>query len=146
MKKFESMEQAWRYINLTFGKFEKDEQRTERAGYSVYRNEEDSSFYICDLNDRLELNYANGKSENYWIDKYTNILFFVETIKTGYIREFEYHNELIRDIRFWWASGEEYSEIEQKIEKTIDYLLSIDYGDINVEFIYSGLKFTIKHI
>lgn len=145
MRKFESMDKAWHYVNLCYGKFEKDEDSTDRAGYPIYRNVENSAFYVCDLNDRLELNYANGKSENYWIDKYANIHFFVEVVQTGYIREFEYHDELIRDIRFWWASGKGDSEIEQKIEKTVDYLLSIDY-DVNVEFIWSGLKFTIKHI
>lgn len=147
MKKFESMEKAWSYVKLSYGKFEKDENSTEREGYAVYRNVDDPAFYICDLNERLKLNYANGKIENCWIDKYANIRFFVEAVQTGFVREFEYHDELIQEIRFWWSGGVKFDNgIEDKIEKTIEYLLSIDDYSTMVEFEYSGLKFTIKHV
>ena len=41
----------------------------KNAGYPIHRScDPESGAYICDLNDRLELNYDDGRSENIWIE------------------------------------------------------------------------------
>lgn len=45
--------------------FELNKVISERAGYSVYSTE--SGSYVCDLEDRIEVNFANGLSKNIWI-------------------------------------------------------------------------------
>lgn len=39
--------------------------KSNRAGYSIYTCE--SGSYVCDLGDRIEVNFANGLSKNIWI-------------------------------------------------------------------------------
>ena len=46
-----------------------DERSTERAGYPIYRSEEEYYSYICDLGCRLELNLASGDTVNYYWQK-----------------------------------------------------------------------------
>ena len=50
------------------GAYELDREATKNAGYNVYRSTKEYYDYVCDLETRLEINYANGKSENIWID------------------------------------------------------------------------------
>ena len=38
---------------------------SERAGYPIYTC--DSGSYVCDLEDRIEINFANGLTKNIWI-------------------------------------------------------------------------------
>lgn len=45
--------------------FELNKVISERAGYPVYSTE--SGSYVCDLEDRIEINFANGLSKNIWI-------------------------------------------------------------------------------
>lgn len=45
--------------------FELNKAISERAGYSVYSTE--SGTYICDLEDRLEINFKNSYTKNMWI-------------------------------------------------------------------------------
>lgn len=64
-----STQEAWNMANEIFPTdYEKDEASSQRAGYPVYRStaEEHYYFYICDLNDRLEVN-MDGRSINIWI-------------------------------------------------------------------------------
>ncbi|MCI8365846.1 MAG: hypothetical protein HFG34_13005 [Eubacterium sp.] len=51
----------------------KDYEATERAGYDIYRDYNEYYNYICILGDRLEVNLANGKSINIWIEQPENI-------------------------------------------------------------------------
>ena len=43
-----------------------DKVSTERAGYLIYRSEEEYYTYFCDLGCRIELNLANGDTVNYF--------------------------------------------------------------------------------
>lgn len=44
----------------------KDNDLSKRAGYPVYLA--DSGAYICDLDTRLEVNFADGSAKNIWIN------------------------------------------------------------------------------
>ena len=47
----------------------RDVERSVGAGYPIYNSSDpETKDYICDLNDRLELNYGDGRSENIWIE------------------------------------------------------------------------------
>ena len=50
------------------GNFALDPDSEQRAGYKIYRDEEDYYTYICDLNDRLEYN-SGTYSKNIWIQE-----------------------------------------------------------------------------
>lgn len=70
-----SREQAWEMANEIFPTdYEKDEGSSERAGYPIYRfrgdwcTEEFANNWISDLGNRLEVNLANGKTINIWIE------------------------------------------------------------------------------
>lgn len=69
--KVTSREQAWieaRKIFLT--DYAKDDQRSANAGYPIYHSTaEGVSAWISDLGDRLEVNLADGKSVNIWIEE-----------------------------------------------------------------------------
>ena len=43
-----------------------DEESKERAGYPIYRSEEEYYTYFCDLGCRIELNLASGETVNYF--------------------------------------------------------------------------------
>lgn len=45
--------------------FELNKVISERAGYPVYSTE--SGTYICDLEDRIEINFKNSYTKNIWI-------------------------------------------------------------------------------
>lgn len=45
--------------------FDYDSFKSERAGYPIYTC--DSNSYVCDLEDRIEINFANGLTKNIWI-------------------------------------------------------------------------------
>lgn len=45
--------------------FNYDNSKSKRAGYPIYTCE--SGAYVCDLEDRIEINFANGLSKNIWI-------------------------------------------------------------------------------
>lgn len=67
--KVATVKEAWEAADKMFPTdYQKDEESSQRAGYPIYRSTADDhySFYICDLNDRLEVN-MDGKSINIWI-------------------------------------------------------------------------------
>jgi len=66
-----SIAEAWNMVNALFPTdYTLDESSTERAGYPVYRSNTEHYDYICDLNDRLEINLKEGnKTINVWILK-----------------------------------------------------------------------------
>lgn len=75
----ESMREAWKTayeIMFAFApeatEYSKDEFSTNRAGYTIIRNDDADHyyFYICDLGDRLECN-VKGKSINVWVKEET---------------------------------------------------------------------------
>lgn len=69
--KVSTVKEAWELARRLFpSDYELDSSSIERAGYKVYKSTaEGSNARICDLNDRLELNYDNGLSENIWIEE-----------------------------------------------------------------------------
>lgn len=48
---------------------EKDEAATQRAGYPIYISTANTSEWVSDLGNRIELNMANGESVCIWIDE-----------------------------------------------------------------------------
>lgn len=64
-----NIEEAWGLADRLFPTdYEKDEERSSRAGYPIYHSTtEGMNAWISDLSNRLELNYADGKSEDIWI-------------------------------------------------------------------------------
>lgn len=67
--KVATVKEAWEAAARMFPTdYRKDEESSKRAGYPIYRStaEDHYNSYICDLNDRLEVN-MNGKSTNIWI-------------------------------------------------------------------------------
>lgn len=70
--KVTTVKEAWNMASRIFPyDYVLDEQRSERAGYKIYMSTTfpDGYAWICDLGDRLELNYSNGSSENIWIEE-----------------------------------------------------------------------------
>lgn len=76
MMKAASIEQAWEMANEIFPTdYEKAEYASSRAGYDVYmkngdraQSAEEVTNWISDLGNRLEINLANGKTINIWIE------------------------------------------------------------------------------
>ncbi len=72
MLKVKNMAEAWELANQIFPTdYEKDEERSLRAGYPIYGSTAEGRHYdyICDLNDRLEINLADGnRTVNIWIE------------------------------------------------------------------------------
>lgn len=68
--KVSSVKEAWELANRLFPTdYEKDEERSIRAGYPIfYSTANGVDAWISDLGNRLELNYADGKLENIWIE------------------------------------------------------------------------------
>ena len=48
--------------------FSYDSFKSERAGYPIYTC--NSGSYVCDLEDRIEINFANGLTKNIWFMEY----------------------------------------------------------------------------
>ena len=59
--KVKNIQQAWNEAdNLIPNDYMKDCEASERAGYSIYRSTVEYYDYICDLGDRLEVNFASA--------------------------------------------------------------------------------------
>lgn len=63
---------AWKLVQALCPDWdiEKDTQSSERAGYSIYRDTKNFYNYICDLGDRLEINYDDNTTTNIRIEVY----------------------------------------------------------------------------
>ena len=63
---------AWKIVTLfsyDCVDFVYDSMRSERAGYPIFTDQdEDAMTYVCDLGNRLEINFYDGSSQNIWID------------------------------------------------------------------------------
>ena len=61
---------AWQIVDDIFPTdYSEDTQSSERAGYKVYRSNIEHYNYICDLGNRIEVNFANGETVNIWIEE-----------------------------------------------------------------------------
>lgn len=71
MIKVDSRKEAWELANRLFPEYyERNEVISKNTGYPVYTStKKGSAAYISDLNDRLELNYDDGRHENIWIEE-----------------------------------------------------------------------------
>ena len=68
--KARNITEAWKiaYEIADEGTYSLDKTSEERAGYKIFRAEENPESRICDLGARLEVVTASGKSVNVWID------------------------------------------------------------------------------
>lgn len=67
-----SRKEAWAIVDQIFPTdYIKDEECSQRAGYPVYRSTAEGHYYdyICDLNDRFEINLSTGKTVNVWFSE-----------------------------------------------------------------------------
>lgn len=55
-------------INEMVGETVFDLQSTSTAGYTILRKADDYMTYVCNLGDRYEINFSNGKTLNIWIE------------------------------------------------------------------------------
>ena len=65
-----TMKEAWEKADEIFPTdYEKNNERSARAGYDIYESTLDScNSWISDLGNRLEVNLESGESVNIWID------------------------------------------------------------------------------
>ena len=68
-----SKEEAFKLANkLINWDYEYDTIRSRNAGYPIYHTTRNENAWISDLNQRLEINYADGSHQNIWIDDSIN--------------------------------------------------------------------------
>ena len=85
----------------------RDAEASKNAGYPIYRSRDpESNAYICDLHDRLELNYDDGRSENIWIEDRREK---GVAVTVGMYRERPVFGEVtvreVKEIKFCYAYG-----------------------------------------
>ena len=92
--KVKNIQQAWYEADrLIPNDYMKDYEASEKAGYPIYRSTINYYDYICDLNDRLEVNLANGQTVNIWIEQPNTIEEYAECeASTITIRSYENGN------------------------------------------------------
>ena len=92
--KVKNIQQAWYEADrLISNDYLKDYEASEKAGYSIYRSTINHYDYICDLGDRLEVNFANGQTVNIWIEQPNTIEEYAECeSSTITIRSYENGN------------------------------------------------------
>lgn len=68
--KFATKTEAWEYVNSIFPHdYTENTIKTKNAGYPIYdSNPGDDHGFICDLGNRLEVNFEDGRTVNVWID------------------------------------------------------------------------------
>ena len=150
--KAESIQKAWEMANQIFPTdYEKDEESSLKAGYPIYRSTADGrhNFYICDLNDRLELNLADGnRTINIWIDceEQGEDVEVKVIAKSGETRIYQTYAEYRKEFRFFLSSGKRYEDNEEHFEKIIVSLRNIGEDGAKAESHRSGLTtvFTYK--
>lgn len=130
--KAHSIQEAWNIANEIFPTdYEKDEESSNRAGYPIYRSTAEGRYYdyICDLNDRLEINLHDGnRTINVWIDKSGEQEAAAESVEAG-----KAVKELAKNI-FPLFEIEEYKEITLVVDG------SRWGGNETEKKVYEGLK------
>ena len=105
--------------------------------------------YICDLNDRLEINLKDGnKTINVWIvpEEQGADIEVTVTAKSGETRIYNTYAEFRKEFRFFLSSGNRYEDNEEHYEKIIKGLREINEDGIKTETHRNGLTtvFTYK--
>lgn len=138
--------EAWEAANKMLPTdYQKDEESSQRAGYPIYRSTavDHYNFYICDLNDRLEVN-MNGESVNIWIreEEQGEDVEVTVIVKTGETRTYTTYAAYRKDFRFFWSSGKtnEYEDgTEKHFEKIIQALRMVNEDEAKIESHRNGL-------
>lgn len=148
-----TIKEAWEAADKLFPTdYQKDEESSQRAGYSIYRSTaaDHFHFYICDLNDRLEVNLDN-ESINIWIreEEQGEDVEVTVIARSGESRTYHTYAEYRKDFRFFWSSGQEntYEDgTEKHFEKIIQALRVVNEDDAKLESHRNGLTtiFTFK--
>lgn len=77
--KVKNIQQAWNKVSELFdGDFLKDYEASKNAGYPIYRSDKEYYNYICNLEDRLEINMPNGETVNIWVEQPNTIEEYAE--------------------------------------------------------------------
>ena len=147
-----TIQEAWNLANKMFPTdYQKDEESSKRAGYPIYRSTAEGHFndYICDLNDRLEVNIAEGnQSINIWIDPEEQGEGVEVTViaKSGETKTYSTYAEFRKEFRFFLSSGNRYEDNEAHYEKIIQSLREFNEDGIKTKTHRSGLTtiFTYK--
>ena len=147
-----TIQEAWNLANKMFPTdYQKDEESSKRAGYPIYRSTAEGHFndYICDLNDRLEVNIAEGnQSINIWIDPEEQGEDVEVTViaKSGETKTYSTYAEFRKEFRFFLSSGNRYEDNEAHYEKIIQSLREFNEDGIKTKTHRSGLTtiFTYK--
>ena len=64
-----NINEAWAKVNEIFPTdYSEDVAASERAGYKIYRSSINHYDYICDLGDRLEINFSDDTTVNIWVE------------------------------------------------------------------------------
>ncbi len=150
--KVRTMEEAWAKVNEIFPTdYMKDDESSQRAGYPIYRSTAEGHYYdyICDLNDRLEVNIAEGnQSINIWVvtEEQGEDVEVTVTAESGETRVYKTYAEFRKEFRFFLSSGRRYEDNEIHYEKIIQSLREINEDGIKTETHRSGLTavFTYK--
>ena len=103
-----SAEEAWNRVNEIFPTdYAKDEDSSQRAGYPIFRSTADGHFYdyICDLNDRLEVNLSTGETVNIWIEQETE-----PEVAPEKMEALKKMSTRIQKLGFWFAGGKRKGE------------------------------------
>lgn len=138
--------EAWEAANKMLPTdYQKDEESSQRAGYPIYRSTaaDHYNFYICDLNDRLEVN-MNGESVNIWIreEEQGEDVEVTVIVKTGETRTYTTYPAYRKDFRFFWSSGQESNfedGTEKHFEKIIQALRMVNEDEAKIESHRNGL-------
>lgn len=67
----------------------------------------------------------------------------LEALKAHRVIEYESVEEFIGYARFWWASGDSYDDLENKIDRTLDYFRDVNLYNVQCTFVWSGLNITL---
>lgn len=145
-----SVEDAWKKANEIFPTdYEKDEESSQRAGYPTFRSTADGHYYdyICDLNDRLEVNLSTGETVNIWIDLDPEISSErQENVKQIAIRiqrlGFWFAEEMLK----WEETGEKRREEfeREKEENPEKVIVMLDVSENNADCMKQCLRSCVK--
>lgn len=155
--KANTIQEAWNMANKIFPTdYEKDEASSQRAGYPIYRSTAEGHHYdyICDLNDRLEVNLSTGKTVNIWIQEAQEPEKKEEEISPEMLEKLRETARRIQRLGFWFAEemldeeekGEKNrSEFEkEKAENPDKLIVMVDCSENNVRCMKDCLKSCVK--
>lgn len=111
-------QEAFEVVNVIFpADYTEDTESSQRAGYTIYRSNDEYYDYICDLGDRLEINLKNGNTTiNVWIveeEEKIPVLPTKEEIKKAASNQYTFEPEQVQLVRVF-AMGYEFENKESQ--------------------------------